>query len=72
MFIETSNKATVVLDKATSQRGYYFQLGVDPTYAFDNLPLTIETAYLGQLSERQLLPEIQRKRRRLDDRSVYH
>jgi hypothetical protein len=42
MFIETSNKATVVLDKATSQRGYYFQLGVDPTYAFDNLPLTIE------------------------------
>ena len=42
MFIETSNKATVVLDKATSQRGYYFQLGVDPTYGFENFPLTFE------------------------------
>jgi hypothetical protein len=42
MFIETSNKATVVLDSATSQRGYYFQLGVDPTYGFENFPLTIE------------------------------
>jgi hypothetical protein len=36
------NKATVVLDKATSQRGYYFQLGVGPTYAFGNIPLTLE------------------------------
>jgi hypothetical protein len=43
MFIETSNKATVVLDKATSQRGYYFQLGVDPTYAFGNMPLTLNS-----------------------------
>ena len=42
MFIETSNKATVVLNKATSKRGYYFQLGVDPTYAFENFPLAIE------------------------------
>ena len=42
MFIETSNKATVELNKATSKRGYYFQLGVDPTYAFANIPLTLE------------------------------
>jgi hypothetical protein len=42
MFIETSNKATVVLDQGTSQRGYYFQLGVDPTYAFGYIPLTLE------------------------------
>jgi hypothetical protein len=42
MFIETSNKATVALDERTSERGYYFQLGVDPTYAFATLPLTIE------------------------------
>jgi hypothetical protein len=42
MFIETSNKATVALNPATVQRGYYFQLGADPTYAFSSIPLTIE------------------------------
>jgi hypothetical protein len=42
MFIETSNKATVVFNRSTSKRGYYFQLGVDPTFGFENLPLTIE------------------------------
>lgn len=42
MFIETSEKATVVLDEKTSQQGYYFQLGADPTYAFGNIPLTLE------------------------------
>jgi hypothetical protein len=41
-FLETSNKATVALDQATVQRGYYFQVGVDPTFAFANFPLTIE------------------------------
>jgi hypothetical protein len=42
MFIETSNKATVILDEANSKRGYYFQVGADPTYAFANIPLTLE------------------------------
>jgi hypothetical protein len=42
MFIETSNKATVDLNDATSKRGYYFQVGVDPTFAFENFPVTIE------------------------------
>ena len=42
MFIETSNKATVALNPATVQREYYFQVGADPTYAFSNIPLTIE------------------------------
>jgi hypothetical protein len=42
MFIETSNKATVDLDEKTSKRGYYFQVGFDPTYAFAKIPLTVE------------------------------
>ncbi len=42
LFVETSEKATVVLDQATSKRGYYFQVGADPTYAFANIPLTLE------------------------------
>jgi hypothetical protein len=42
MFIETSNKATVALDQATVKRGYYFQVGADPTFAFGNIPLTLE------------------------------
>jgi hypothetical protein len=41
-FLETSNKATVVFDKATSKRGYYFQLGIDPAYAFKTIPLTLD------------------------------
>jgi hypothetical protein len=41
-FLETSEKATVVLDPSTSRRGFYFQLGADPTYAFGNIPLTLE------------------------------
>ena len=32
----------MALDQATVQRGYYFQVGVDPTFAFANFPLTIE------------------------------
>jgi len=32
-FYELHEKATVVLDPATSERGYYFQLGIDPTYS---------------------------------------
>jgi hypothetical protein len=31
-----------MLSVATVQRGYYFQVGVDPTFAFANFPLTIE------------------------------
>jgi hypothetical protein len=42
MFIETSNKATVALNESTAKRGYYFQLGVDPTYEFANVPFTVE------------------------------
>ena len=41
-FLETSNKATVMLNESTSSRGYYFQVGVDPTFAFANFPLTLE------------------------------
>jgi hypothetical protein len=41
-FIELNQKATVVLDSATSKKGYYFQLGFDPTYKFATIPLTIE------------------------------
>ena len=42
-FQETSNKATVAFNYATDgHRGYYFSLGLDPTYKCDPFPLTIE------------------------------
>ena len=41
-FIELDEKATVVLDPSTSKKGYYFQIGVIPTYDFANIPLTLQ------------------------------
>ena len=41
-FLELDNKITVVLSPATSQKSYYGVLGMDPTYAFSNLPLKLE------------------------------
>jgi len=41
-FDELSNKATVTFDPRTSTEGYYFALGIDPTYKADPIPLTVE------------------------------
>jgi hypothetical protein len=41
-FDELSNKATVTFDPSTSTEGYYFAIGIDPTYKFDPFPLTVE------------------------------
>ena len=41
-FDELSNKATVTFDPSTSSEGYYFVLGIDPTYKFDPFPLSVE------------------------------
>lgn len=43
-FDELTNKATVVLNQATSKKGYYFQFGIDPTYTFKTplVPVTID------------------------------
>ena len=42
LFDELSNKATVIYDQNTSSEGYYFVLGIDPTYKFDPFPLVVE------------------------------
>lgn len=39
---ELSDKATVVFNPATSYESYYFSLGIDPTYKFEKIPLTVE------------------------------
>ncbi len=36
-FDELTNKATFVIDPATSKKGYYFVLGADPTLAQDSV-----------------------------------
>jgi hypothetical protein len=41
-FWEVSDKATVVFDFDKSDEGWYFQLGIDPTYKFQSIPLTVE------------------------------
>lgn len=43
-FDELTNKATFVLVPATSQKGFYFVLGIDPTYTFKTpwVPVTID------------------------------
>lgn len=41
-FDELSNKATVTFDTRTSRESYYFSLGLDPTYKFKSIPLTVE------------------------------
>ena len=51
-FYELHEKATVVLNPATSDRGYYFQFGIDPTYTIlGKLGLKIELpTYLSLVS----------------------
>jgi hypothetical protein len=39
---EISEKATVVFDPATSSEGYYFVLGMNPTYQFTTIPVKVE------------------------------
>jgi hypothetical protein len=41
-FDELQNKITVVLDPATSETSYYGVIGLDPTYAFQQIPLKLE------------------------------
>ena len=41
-FDELSNKATVAFNPSTSREGFYFALGLDPTYNFDPFPLKVE------------------------------
>jgi hypothetical protein len=53
-FDELTNKATVVLNSATSKKGYYFQFGIDPTYTIKTsfLPITIELpTYFSEVSD---------------------
>lgn len=38
---EISDKATVVFNPATSDESYYFSIGINPTYKFKSIPLTI-------------------------------
>lgn len=39
---ELSDKATVVFDSAKSDESYYFSIGINPTYKFKSIPLTVE------------------------------
>jgi len=41
-FDELDNKITVVLVPAQSQKSYYGAVGMDPTYAFQQIPLKVE------------------------------
>jgi hypothetical protein len=41
-WLELDKKATVVFDPATSSEGYYFALGLIPTYQFTTIPLKLE------------------------------
>ena len=38
---ELSDKATVVFNPATSDESFYFAIGINPTYRFKSIPLTI-------------------------------
>lgn len=38
---ELSDKATVMFNPATSDESYYFSIGIEPTYKFQSIPLTI-------------------------------
>lgn len=38
---ELSDKSTVVFNPATSHESYYFSIGINPTYKFKSIPLTI-------------------------------
>jgi len=41
-FDDLQNKVTVVFNPATSKTSYYGVLGLDPTYAFEQIPLKLE------------------------------
>jgi len=38
---EISDKATVVFNPATSEESYYFSIGINPTYKFASVPITV-------------------------------
>lgn len=38
---ELSDKATVVFDPTTSDESFYFSIGINPTYKFKSIPLTV-------------------------------
>jgi len=38
---ELSDKATVVFNPLTSDESYYFSIGVNPTYKFETIPITV-------------------------------
>lgn len=38
---ELSDKATVVFNPTTSHESYYFSIGINPTYKFESIPLTV-------------------------------
>ncbi|PTY01589.1 hypothetical protein DB346_12670 [Verrucomicrobia bacterium LW23] len=40
-FIELTEKATIVLNEATSDQGFYFAFAIEPTYKFKDIPLII-------------------------------
>lgn len=42
VFVETSQKSTVVFNQGNYHRGFYGSIGLDPTYKFKSIPLTIE------------------------------
>lgn len=51
-FDELSNKATVTFNPSTSREGFYFALGLDPTYNCDPFPLKIELpSYVNLVSK---------------------
>ena len=39
---ELSDKATVVFDFSRSDESYYFALGINPTYKFKSIPITVQ------------------------------
>jgi hypothetical protein len=42
IFVETTQKATVAFNYATDHKGFYGVVGLDPTYKFKTIPLTLE------------------------------
>ena len=41
-FLELEDKATVVFNPATSEESWYWVFGINPTYKFQSIPLTVE------------------------------
>ena len=40
-WMEVSDKATVMFNQATSDEGWYFSIGINPTYKFKSIPFTV-------------------------------